>query len=502
MIINKDVLKMKKILILVSLLFLSIVILNSKFKIQDSINLVHAQTASPTPIPVTDWPQLQRDPQRSGHSNTSLGSNDTNVWQIGFAKSYNGQKINPQIQAVVAGSCLFIGTEQGTMYAFNPSTGAFLSKYPASGNVGPILGTAGVENNKVFFGSMDGAVYALNVGANCALSLTWKFVSPTRGGFSSAVLLAENKVFIPNRGGSYFALNQSDSSVSWQRDLGVPIFMSSSYNAGKIFFGAQDMKVYALNSSNGQTAWSAGPVWGLVFKDYWPVAAGEFVFVYPFKVQGGGGDTNSFDLPQHNGPLTQAEIDKQQDSVAYFNTLNDPNNSNFHPEALFVYRQDNGQKIVIPHYQANTMNGATCPPSVDRDNNLILPVGWFFNRPYDALQWGGGWARMNVNYQIGGALAPRFTEVLWPGPRGNTDENMCSSTAGNKVFVMHTQEGNAQFTGFWDLDARAADGIGASPGDDFLFWSNSQGGGTSPASFAGKMMFHNTQNTLNARLFN
>jgi hypothetical protein len=46
------------------------------------------------------------------------------------------------------------------------------------------------------------------------------------------VLLAEGKVFVANRGGVYYALGQHDRQVAWQRDLGVPVLMSSSMEAG------------------------------------------------------------------------------------------------------------------------------------------------------------------------------------------------------------------------------------------------------------------------------
>ena len=76
-------------------------------------------------------------------------------------------------------------------------------------------------------------------------------------GFSTAVLLAEGKVFIANRGGVYYALRQSDGKPVWQRDLGVPILMSSAYADGRLFFGAMDMRVYALDAKTGEIAWKS-----------------------------------------------------------------------------------------------------------------------------------------------------------------------------------------------------------------------------------------------------
>ena len=61
---------------------------------------------------------------------------------------------------------------------------------------------------------------------------------------------------------------------------------------------------------------------------------------------------------------------------------------------------------------------------------------------------------------------------------GNTDENLNVSAAGRIVFVMHTQEMNANFTGTY-LDRRDWYQIGPIHAD-LAFSGNSQGGGEIP----------------------
>ena len=416
-----------------------------------------------------DWSQLQNNPQRHGYSSENLDTPISKLWARGFAP----ERLHPQTQPVIVNNRLFIGTEMGTFYCINASTGANIWTFKAGG---PILHTAGVENNKVFFGSMDGSVYALDVNNG---NLLWKFDSQHRAGFSTAVLLVENKVFISNRGGIYYALNQADGSVAWQRDIGVPIFMSSAYNNGKIFFGAMDMRVYALNSHTGAIEWRSdeGEVWGAAFKDYWPVAYDGYVFIRPMKVE--GGRSGSPPLSRQTGPLPQSELDKQTEMIA--NYQSDP-----HSQNLFVFEQSNGQSVIMPHYVATTMNGATCPPCVDGDGMLIGPALW------DGV-YGSGWSRLDINLR-------RIVEVLWDGSQisGNPDENLCVSAAGRLIFIMHTQEGNAQFTGVWHLDRRQATGLSRYGAENYFF-SNTQGGGTTPAAISNGIVYHTTQNTLNAR---
>lgn len=414
-----------------------------------------------------DWPQLQNNPQRHGYSPENLDTPISKLWVRGFAP----ERLHPQAQPVIVNNRLFIGTAMGTFYAIDAATGENLWTFKAGD---PILHTAGVANGRVFFGSMDGSVYALDVNNG---RLLWRFDSQHRAGFSTAVLLAENKVFISNRGGVYYALNQEDGSVAWQQDIGVPIFMSSAYDNGRIFFGAMDMRVYALNSQTGTIEWQSSPVQGAAFKDYWPVAYKGYVFIRPMKVE--GGESGSPRLARQTGPLPQSELDKQTEMIA--NYQSDP-----HSQNLFVFEQNDGDPVIMPHFVANTMNGATCPPAVDGDGMLIGPVLW--NGTYET-----GWCRLDVDQR-------RIIESLWDGsdPSGNGDENLCISAAGRLVFIFHTQEGNAQFTGVWHLDRRESTAIGAYRVEGYFF-SNSQGGGTTPVAISNGIIYHTTQNNLNAR---
>jgi len=388
-----------------------------------------------------DWPQLQSNPQRHGYSPENLDTPISKLWVRGFAP----ERLHPQTQPVIVNNRLFIGTAMGTFYAIDAASGETLWTFKAGG---PILHTAGVANDRVFFGSMDGSVYALDVTNG---RLLWRFDSQHRAGFSTAVLLAENKVFISNRGGVYYALNQEDGSVAWQRDIGVPIFMSSAYDNGRIFFGAMDMRVYALNSQTGAIEWRSSPVRGATFKDYWPVAYDGYLFIRPMKVEGGT-------------------------STA---TENDPASWN-----MFVFNQESGQLVFMPHFVANTMNGATCPPAVDDDGMLIGPY-------LQEGRFGSSWCRLDVNRR---EIVDNFSSSIW----GNPDENLCVSAAGRLVFIFHTQEGNAQFTGVWHLDRRESTAIGPYRVEEYFF-SNSQGGGATPVAISNGIIYHTTQNNLNAR---
>jgi len=421
-----------------------------------------------------DWPQLQNGPQRQGYSSEKIDVPLKNAWVVGMSP----ERLFPQSQPVIAEGRVFLGTAMGNFHAFEATTGKKLWSFKAGG---PILHTAGVEGGKVFFGCLDGSVYALDPSDG---SLAWKFDSGPGTGFSTAVLLAEGKVFIANRGGVYYGLDQSDGKPIWQRDLRVPVLMSSAYDAGKLFFGAMDMRVCALDSKTGEIAWISETLYGAAFKDYWPVVYKDYVLVRPTRVSG----TNTGPaIEWHFGPLPEPELAKQEKMIAAFEK--NPESKN-----LFVLDKKTGREaFVVPHWITCTMNGATTPPCVDGDGLLVIPV--------TLHDWRGGWGRLDLEKR-------RVVEVLCEAevnPRGykagtgNGDENMNASAAGRLFFNWHTEEGNAQYSGTWHLDRRQWAHLAPLHVDRF-FVSNTQGGGGSPPAIAGGMIFHTSWNNLNARV--
>lgn len=426
-----------------------------------------------------DWPQLANGPERHGYSSEKIDVPIKNAWAHGFSP----ERLHPQTQPVVADGRVFIGTAMGTLHAFEAKTGKNLWTFEAGG---PVLHTAGVEGGKVFFGCMDGCVYALEARSGRP---AWKFESRLRTGFSTAVLLAEGKVFIANRGGVYYALSQKDGRKIWEQDVGVTLLMSSAYDRGRLFFGAMDMRVYALEARTGAIAWRSERLHGTAFKDHWPVAVGDHVIVRPMALHGRysglGARALSPLLPWRSGPLPRSELDKQQQVIDKY--MRDPAG---YDKNLYVLNSSDGKEaFVVPHWTCCTMNGATAPPCADGDGKLIVTA-------CVPKAHCGGWARLDLNRR-------RVVEVLHEegnarAGTGNGDENLAASAAGRLVFVMHTQEGNANFTGVWHLDRRKWTRIRAY-GVDRYFFSNTQGGGASPCVIADGMIYHNTQNTLNAR---
>ena len=371
-----------------------------------------------------DWPQLGNGPQHTGYSPEALKPPFKLKWNVQFQP----ERLYPAVQPAIVGGRIFIGTEHGNLHCLSAADGTRLWKFPAGADerVGPIVHSAGVEGGKVFVASMDGCVYALEAQTG---KLAWKLDSQLRTGFSTAVLLAEGRVFAPNRGGTLFALEQSDGKAAWKADLRCALLQSPAYNDGRLYVAGMDMPLRALDAKTGRELWKTEPIKGLAFKDYWPVVHKGLVIVRPM----GPWDASAFD-------------------------------------------EKTGQPSALAIPGGITMNGAVAPPCVDGEGKLVTSRD-------------SGWARVDVGTrEIEYISEKRGGPKRRPGGLGNRDENMTPGAAGTIIFVMHCQEGNAQFTGCYDLTTKQWTPIGGGPWLNMT--SNTQGGGSSQPAVADGLMYH------------
>ena len=364
-------------------------------------------------------------PQHTGYSPEQLQGPFKLQWNVQFQP----ERLYPATQPVVVDGRVFLGTQSGRLYCLDAADGTRLWRFPAGDDerIGPILHAAGVEGGKVFLASMDGCVYALEADTG---TLAWKFTSHLRTGFSAAVLLADGKVFVPNRGGTLFALNQSGGQLAWKVGFACPLLQSAAWNDGRVYVAGMDGRLVALDARSGQELWRTEPLKGcLAFKDYWPVVHQGLIIVRPV------------------GPWEAAAFDEKT-----------------------------GQAVPLTIPGGITMNGAVAPPCVDGEGKLVTAQG-------------GGWCRVDV---AAGKIETISDKSGGPGRRaggiGNTDENMIASAAGNVIFVMHCEEGNAQFTGCYEIPTKAWTAIGGGPWQNLM--SNTQGGGASQAVIARGFLYH------------
>jgi outer membrane protein assembly factor BamB len=373
----------------------------------------------PTLATADDWPQAGNNPAHTGYSPETILPPLKLKWNI----QLQPERVYPAVQAVVADGRVYVGTEQGNLYALDAGSGQQLWKFPwgETSRAGPIMHTAGFAGGRVFVASLDGCVYAIDAQSG---ELLWKFTSRLRTGFSAAVLLAHGKVFAAHRGGTLFTLSQMDGKLIWKADLGSPLLQTPAYHDGRVFVAGMNRVLHALDEQRGETLWKTEPIDGLAFKDYWPVVHQGLVIVRPMG-----------------------------------------------PWEATAFEEKTGKRVDLKIPGGITMNGAVAPPCVDQDGRLVTALG-------------GGWARVDA---ATGKLE-EISEKQGRGGRGNQDENMIASACRDLIFVMHCQEGNAQFTGCYQLSKKTWTPIRGGPWLNLT--SNTQGGGASQAAIAGGALYH------------
>ncbi|MCL5411303.1 MAG: PQQ-like beta-propeller repeat protein [Patescibacteria group bacterium] len=487
--------------------------------------LVQAQTTG------TDWPQVQKDAAHTGYSSETLGTN----FKVAWTHPFQPDRVHPQVQAIIYKGKAFVGTEgangqKPTLYALNSTNGQEVWKFEAGG---PILNSVAADNGKVFFGSLDGAVYAIYTdteNGHTQGQLAWKQQLSQRLGFSTAPIVADNKVMLGGQDGYFYALDPGDGHTIWRYDADAPIIQTAAYDQGKVFFGTLDMYVYGLNTSPANTndpasilAWKSAKLDGKGFKDYWPVVTQGKVLArpipkepwvytgfpnlgFPFVQIWSASDpnwtwlnTNSSAIAAGHAAQVADIINSQNKAIASYEA-----NPGSFQKNLYVLDENTGREpFAVPQWIEQTMNGTPAAPCVDRDGKLVTPVsfirsGWgrlelatSSGRITDLLYDGYDWYEQPFNSTSGGS----------PAGMGNPDENLAVSCTANLILSAHHMETNANYTGAFNLDTRRW--IQIPPGyRNSQMFNNTQAGGTNPFSISNGMIYHVAVNELVARTTN
>jgi hypothetical protein len=207
-----------------------------------------------------DWPQLQHDAQRTGHTQDPGPANGKVLWEFDLNRELVGKCTQP----VIAGGKVYLGSLRGVLRCFDAATGTVAWEYKTKG---PIAHSAGVADGRVLCADLAGNVYALDAAKGTEV-FVFKAGLP---GFSSAVALAEGKVFIGRRDGVFFCIDGQTGKEAWRFDAAAPIFMTAACADGRVFFGGEDMVLHALGARTGRAIWKTDKLHGLGFLWYWPV---------------------------------------------------------------------------------------------------------------------------------------------------------------------------------------------------------------------------------------
>lgn len=418
---------------------------------------------------IRDWPQLGCNAQRWNYTPETIKPPFKLAWHRDVFLDFGAEHwIYGAVQVIVGDGRVYIGTKGGTMFAFDAKTGADCWQFKAGG---PIIDTAGYANGRVFFTAMDGCVYALDAKTG---NLAWKFESGRRFGFSTAVLLAEDKIFAVDRGGALFALSPRDGSQLWQRpyDAEAPVFQSPAHNNGRVFFGGQDMRIHAVDTKTGKRAWRSDQIDGQSLNIYWPVIFKGKVIVRP---------QNGYEATRGNSFTKRAQW--SDISLA--------------DKSFVVLDEQTGKEVRdYEHVHAHGWCGPQAPPPVTGDGYLIMP--WWPLKHKHKQHWSGP-----VLYDIEDGTGKVLDELRDGSGIGinSGDEPMIGSILGTTLVWVHAAgfDGNpSNGSGFYDRTqnkwfSRPATPPGTARG---RYWENTQAGGCSAVTGAEGYAYHQAYNVV------
>ena len=166
---------------------------------------------------------------------------------------------------------LFFGSNDGNVYAVDARTGRQLWKRATDG---PVPSTPAVDDGRVYVGSYDGRLYAIDARNGTVLwkfatggerrfeakglhgmePPNQTFADPFDV-FLSSPVVAQGKVYFGSGDGCLYALDAATGELRWKFQTGDVVHASPAYAAGVLYFGSWDSYLYAVDAATGLEKW-------------------------------------------------------------------------------------------------------------------------------------------------------------------------------------------------------------------------------------------------------
>jgi outer membrane protein assembly factor BamB len=212
--------------------------------------------------PTDWWSMFHHDQTHTGYSTSTAPNTNQTLWNHATG-SY------VESSPAVVGGIVFVGSDDGKVYALNASTGALVWNYTTGGYV---YSSPAVAGGIVYVGSLDDKVYALNASTG---ALMWNY--KTGSWVASSPAVAAGIVYVGSNDGRVYAFNGATGAYMWSYATSGSVYYSSPVVAGgNLYVGSYDHKIYALNAATGAYVWNytTGS-----YVDSSPAVAGGIVFL-------------------------------------------------------------------------------------------------------------------------------------------------------------------------------------------------------------------------------
>jgi len=154
----------------------------------------------------------------------------------------------------LSGSTISVGSGH-ELFTLDALTGAILWTGSTGGDVqsSPVI-----NKSSVIVGSNDGKVYSFPL--HCAATCRPTWTVTTGGAVSSSPAVFRGRIFVGSGDGRLYAISEQRHTILWTLQTGGPVSSSPAVANGLVFVGSQDSKLYAASTS-GCGSTTCTPLW-------------------------------------------------------------------------------------------------------------------------------------------------------------------------------------------------------------------------------------------------
>jgi outer membrane protein assembly factor BamB len=157
-----------------------------------------------------------------------------------------------QCTPTVANGVVYVGANDGALYAFNASDGHERWRFQTGGE---ILAQPLPHGDTLFVASGDGQLYALT-DETTSPKVKWVFLA--EAALYSSPVFSDGLVLFGSNDGKLYAVDADTGQARWICQEAQYTIESKPFVAdGAVYFGAWDRYVYAVNVSDGSLRWKA-----------------------------------------------------------------------------------------------------------------------------------------------------------------------------------------------------------------------------------------------------
>jgi outer membrane protein assembly factor BamB len=163
---------------------------------------------------------------------------------ISSSKSPDGMlRSAPEEWRMFRGNTHLTGVQQGSL----PDDPQVIWTFQASD---AIESTAAIAGGNVYFGTLDGAFYAVDFATG---KEQWRRQTPAE--IKSSPTIYDEKVYFGNGYGNFYALSATTGDSLWGFETGAEIISSPNIFDNKVLFGSYDDFLYCLSATTGELMW-------------------------------------------------------------------------------------------------------------------------------------------------------------------------------------------------------------------------------------------------------